>query len=265
MGFNTDYAKKNALQELSRILLKLQSSQMPDTVQMKKMFQLLLNGEAKQAGRDEQRDFYDQCDFVLKRHKVKFPNDTWDEQFLVNVKAKGEHAWIKNYRVKYNAENLKWLLQEKYKNEKVIVWTANIHAVKNYPALIENDEQRKLNYARAVDKDSVQTMAQLLHEKYGVEAYSLVCISTSGFFTPRAWISVANQPEPIILGDGNIEKEMQKICFLNLKQRVAKGKRTECSMIPVLHKTTYLANWNEVFDGVVFIPDQRPLQPVNGS
>ena len=255
MGFNSDFARKNASDELKTAITKLPFKHSSNYSFAIQTFDRLLHGTARTMNKEERLLFYAICDTLIMQHIVVSPTDNFNAQFLYNVKAKAEHTWLNNYRVKHNTANLVWLLSHTYKKRKVIIWTANIHAVKDYNALIAEDEQRVANYNKVVNKDSVHTMAHALVFKHKLHVYSLVCISTSGTYTPQAWVSMNNKPEPIVIAEGNIEKQITKTSFLDLK----KLPDATFSMIPVLHRTTFTANWREVFDGIVFISDQKPL------
>jgi len=269
MGFSTDFAKLNASENLNKIVInnKLPFKNSPNFTFVCEIFSKLLNGSTKQINKEDQERFYTYCDTLLAQVQQYAPSDSWSKQVLYNVKAKAENSWLSNYRVKHNTANLIWLLNNKYPDKKIIIWTANIHAVKNYTALIEKDSSRIKRYNAVVDKDSVHTMSHSLIEKHRVNVYSLVYISTSGAYTPRAWVNVANSPEDIIIPENNIESLVSgsgtRYSFLNLKRLAEKkSPQLEFSMIPVLHGTTFKANWSRIFDGIIFIGNQQPLSKI---
>lgn len=259
MGFNTEYAKLHAPEEFQQIISKLPFQESSEVLWMQENFQSLLNGTGKKVDSDARQRFYQNCDTITAQLRRILPKDRWAAQFIYNVRAKAENVWLSNYRVKHNAANLAWLLSNSYNQQKVILWTANIHGIKDYEALIDKDEKRKSNYQNVVDKDSVHTMSHTLRVKHKIPIYSLVCVSTSGSYTPQAWVNMANPQEPIVIQTGNLEESIAQDCFLDLKRLADTKQQAEFSMIPVLHKTTFTAHWPHVFDGIIFIRDQRPL------
>ena len=77
------------------------------------------------------------------------------------------------FRDQKMAENLFWLIDNYYPNEKVIIWTANLHAAKNLSqAIYEEGDDRYQN---------LTTLAQHLSDKYGEDkVYSIACTSSEG-------------------------------------------------------------------------------------
>jgi erythromycin esterase-like protein len=93
----------------------------------------------------DERRFFE----ILKRVKDELSKTSVDKfwiQELDNLRAYAMHSWhcvIDEEKEYYNnshrdrqmADNVIWLLNERYKGKKIIVWAANMHVVKNYSTI----------------------------------------------------------------------------------------------------------------------------------
>jgi len=268
MGFASAYSKQYAAAALEKLLtgrsLTLLSS--PDRSWFMDVFASLLSGQQTNYTETEKKLFYQWCDRLSEELDSvgSSPADA-EQQFVNNIKATAIYRWTRSYRSRQMARNADWLLKHRYSKEKVIIWTANFHAIKEYGLVVARDSVSNRFYQNAVDKDSVQTFTQQLISKGHRNLYSLACISLSGTYTPRAWISTDHPVEPVAFVPGSIEKRIDSATagslFCNLNQLPANHPLQKAlPMIPYLHTRTLTAQWKNAFDGILFIKKQRGLK-----
>jgi erythromycin esterase-like protein len=268
MGFTSAYSKQQAPAFLEK-LLSIQSislSASPDRAWFVTVFGTLLSGQQTNYSDKEKTRFYQYCDQLADELGRKTFAPSYAEQaFVNNIKATAVYRWTRAYRSRQMARNADWLLKHLYPKEKVIIWTANYHAIKDYGRVIENDSVSSRFYRQAVDKDSVTTFTQQLISKGHRNLYSLVCISLSGTYTPRAWISTDHAVEPITFLPGTVEKRVDSATgssvFCDLLSLPTHHPLQKAQpMIPYMHTRTLSAQWKNAFDGILFIKKQRGLK-----
>eukprot|EP01136_Pigoraptor_vietnamica_P022307 Opistho-1_new@73273 len=225
MGFASAYSKQYAAAALEKLLTNrsLTLSSSPDRSWFIAVFASLLSGQQTNYTETEKTRFYQWCDRLSEElnRNGSSPADV-EQQFVNNIKATATYRWTRTYRSRQMARNADWLLKHRYAKEKVIIWTANFHAIKEYGLVVARDSVSNRFYQNAVDKDSVQTFTQQLITKGHRNLYSLACISLSGTYTPRAWISTDHPVEPVVFVQGSIEKSIDAASsgsvFCNLSQ-----------------------------------------------
>lgn len=266
--FSSPYAQRNIRLRLEALLKEKQLSleKSADKVWFLSVVDSLVMNNSNRFDTVAQTKFYSWCDRLQKELRGK-PRSvvSFEEQLIYNIRAKAEQTWLRQYRVKHMAANAHWLLENRYKNKKVIIWTANYHAIKDYGKAVENHPISGPIYQNAVDKDTVKSFTQLLLEKGHESVYSLACISLSGTYTPRAWINLDNPVEKIDPPKGNIEtllnRETDKSLFADLKTLPGDHLlRSPLYMIPVSHTRSLMSQWEYVFDGILFIKEQKGLK-----
>lgn len=268
MGFASAYSKQYAAAALEKLLtsrsLTLLSS--PDRPWFMALFASLLSGQQTNYTETGKTRFYQWCDRLSEELDSvgSSPADA-EKQFVNNIKATAIYRWTRTYRSRQMARNADWLLKHRYAKEKVIIWTANFHAIKEYGLVVARDSVSNRFYQNAIDKDSVQTFTQQLIRKGHHNLYSLACISLSGTYTPRAWISTDHPVEPIAFVLGSIERSIDSAAagsvFCNLVSLPANHPLQKARpMIPYLHTRTLTAQWKKAFDGILFIKKQRGLK-----
>lgn len=266
--FSSPYAKRNIRLQLETLLktkdLSLEKSE--DKLWFLAIVDSLVLNNSARIQKSEQEKFYAWCDRMHKELREKTKSaDSYEGQLIYTIKAKAEYTWIREYRVKHMAANAQWLLENKYKNKKVIIWTANYHAIRDYGKAVENHPVSGPMYRNAVDKDTVKSFTQLLLEKGQESIYSLACISLSGTYTPRAWVSIDNPVDTIKIPPANIEnllnRQTQHSLFADLKN-LARDHflQSPWYMIPTSHARSLISQWVYVFDGILFIKEQKGLR-----
>jgi erythromycin esterase len=79
-----------------------------------------------------------------------------------------------NIREQRNAENILWLLRERYPGRKLIVWSHNVHAINT------RFTQRFDGVASAAAENTRDATARIVHDSLGTRAYSVVVASYDG-------------------------------------------------------------------------------------
>ena len=79
-----------------------------------------------------------------------------------------------NIREQRNAENVVWLLRERYPGRKLIVWSHNVHAINT------RFTQRFDGVAAAAGENTRDATARIVHDSLGRRAYSVIVASYDG-------------------------------------------------------------------------------------
>jgi erythromycin esterase len=79
-----------------------------------------------------------------------------------------------NIREQRNAENIVWLLRERYPGRKLIVWSHNVHAINT------RFTQRFDGVAAAAAENTRDATARIVHDSLGARAYSVIVASYDG-------------------------------------------------------------------------------------
>ncbi len=144
------------------------------------------------------------------------------------------------------ADNLLWLMNTCYPNERFVVWSANLHIARN---LAVNKEAY----------DSLQTMADVLDTALNHRTYSVAFSGFEGQVTQ--WDGTPQPLETAFEGslEGTLEKAGFKIAFLDFRGLPPEGQwlRAETYARP-LGNTFKLFTWPNHFDGLFFIRNIEP-------
>ena len=270
IGLSTNYAKRNFETELYPKLDVLPFANTEGYKAFKKTLSALLQAKpAKEFATSEREAFFKSLTELTAQAKQVYAMDELLQRQLLAAGAKAEYYWLRNYREKHMAANLSWLLKYKYPNDKVIVWTASFHAIKDIYAVVEKNVERTHYYRTATDKDSVEPMIQIIRRDSGLSEaiYALNMIGLSGTYTPTAWTSIHNAVDSIRTPVGSLEQLVADLNsnyhFLDLKSLPKDHLLQQpVPMIAILHRNTYAARWARVFDGLFFIKNMQPLTPL---
>ena len=98
---------------------------------------------------------------------------------LFNLSANAEQlaaSGVASYNVREqrNAENVLWLMRERYPGRKLIVWSHNVHAVN------ARFTQRFDGVAAAAGENTRDATARIVHDSLGARAYSVIVASFDG-------------------------------------------------------------------------------------
>jgi len=154
------------------------------------------------------------------------------------------------------ADNLKWLYEHKFKNEKIIIWAHNGHIPKDYTNVIPKEEILEIE-AEGISMNFIgHLMGELLYQKYGNDIYSLGFISYSGNYSHRAYNYNFEETKEIVSEQTSLEYLIHtkniKYGFINLKE-TDKIKNIPSFIISDEHNEAYLSNWKQVYDGLLYI------------
>lgn len=169
--------------------------------------------------------------------------------FFKQTYLKADTKGSNEARDKQMADNLDWLVNKKYAGEKVIVWAANGHVMKNSAASIQNEYYKRYTMGHLFTNDSAndrQTYILGFTSKQGTagrlysKPYSLSPVKPNSL---EAWID-----KKITLG------------FIDFKPfRTAFPNFSDSFYMKGLWGDN-LANWTQVFDGVFYLRDMYPCE-----
>lgn len=154
------------------------------------------------------------------------------------------------FREKRMAENLAWMIDNYYPNEKVIVWTANVHASKHLNEAIykEGDDRYQ----------QLTPLGQLLADQYGEDnVYSIACTSTEGSTNGE------QGPEKISIPPTswdyqfahNIKDDYAFVDFSQIRKSKYGDKEFEST---IMGYKPHMGKWYHIFDGILFIRKMKP-------
>jgi erythromycin esterase len=200
---------------------------------------------------------------IKKQLLKKFPVNNFWVQTVENLIQQNYQFrnWKQDYwkdmntRDKQMAANLKWLVQTKYANEKIIVWAHNYHVSKysgHYPEHFLNkaltmgtvftDDSTLMRQTYIIGFCSYQgTAGRLFGKTYKLQK------PKSGSF--ENWINSKYNYAFVNFRTYNIAHPTDKELF-NMSGSI-KGNG---------HHTSHQAEWNRIFDGVFFIRDMYPCE-----
>jgi erythromycin esterase-like protein len=150
-----------------------------------------------------------------------------------------------NIRDTYMADNLLYLLQERYPDKKVIVWAANIHVANNPEAVVEN---------RHFKSFELTLMGDLVAKAMPEESAHLAIISYGGEY---AWPSEENGhpiPEPPA---NALESKLRACGYPFAYYSLSNISSSEPYPSKLLAHFPWKARWHEVFDGVFYIENME--------
>jgi len=169
----------------------------------------------------------------------KFAQSTW-----VTSKLKGAARLAT--RDSAMAENLIWLAANKFRNRKIIVWAASYHIAK---------EKQELSF-NGIDSKSIELLGNMVNLRMPGQVYSLNIIGGSG--TYGEWFKQKYYKYPINITKGSLEMEFvsmpYKYAFIDIKNLPNK----DGFLMAGTSHNAMKANWNKVFDGVIYIKSMSP-------
>lgn len=151
------------------------------------------------------------------------------------------------------AENLLWLMNERYSGRKIIAWSGSLHAIR--VARMSDFDDRGRN---------TPSMGHFIYRALGRQSYAIGVTSYSGASEPfgrRREIVADQHPE------AEFEELMTAAGFeyglLDLRRQTIEGSWAGAEFRARPHNhTSYPAVWREVLDGLVFVREQQPRQDV---
>jgi erythromycin esterase len=160
-----------------------------------------------------------------------------------------------NLREKSNAENLLWLLSERYPNKKLIVWAHNSHIFSGFPATARTEGD-------APKKDEIDSMGRLVKRKLGDLVYSIGFLAHSG-----QWSWMGNTPiDYTVAEEDSIENSLHQVgkpyLFLDLRavKKTPKNPLNRPIAGCINRQSPEFADivWPKAYDGLFFIDTMKP-------
>jgi erythromycin esterase-like protein len=165
------------------------------------------------------------------------------------------------------AQNLRWLNETEFKDEKIIVWAANFHVAKSLKVIkdLPNSSRGGQHKGRAkFTYDAKETMGDHFVNKFNNKnnVYVLGFDSYSGTFgranglSPRVTVTPPKEES----FENWIDKKHQ-FAFVDFSAfNKTNPKSTEYFNMSGLGHVNLEGKWNEVFDGIFFIRDIYPCE-----
>ena len=157
---------------------------------------------------------------------------------------------LDNNRDSLMAENTKWLLENKYKGKKVIIWAASYHITKQ-PEIISSTSKHNFS--------GKKTLGGEIGNIYKDKVYSIGFISYQGkygisFDKPKGTTIKLHNENSI---EVYIHKYNYPFCFLALKDNKNIGSKT--AMINGFNNESYNSlDWSKNYDALIYIENMYP-------
>jgi erythromycin esterase len=157
-------------------------------------------------------------------------------------------------RDKQMAENLEWLVKNKFPEEKVIVWAANFHISKNATTAFKSEKSKGNWMGTVFTGDSLNN----------ANTYVLGFASKTGVHQLAMLNSVPHKiDKPVTAGFEHWFKKRHRFAFVDFRE--FKSKHSSFSNYFAMkghgHISSY-ADWTSVFDGVFFIKKMTPSERI---
>lgn len=199
---------------------------------------------------------------LIKEAQLENKDSSYWNIILNNLLSFANHS--NENRDKSMSDNLKFLVDKKYKGEKIIVWAANAHVIKYTDQI-----KIKPKYHKVLQYTVFENMGTLFTKDPVLAATTYILGFTSYTGTAgRLWTTPFRVEEPNKDGFENWIPKETAYAFVDFKQYNKKFGNPET---PFLMKApshfTIPGNvakipWNLVYDGVFFIRDMYPVQLV---
>jgi len=171
-------------------------------------------------------------------------------QDLKNLKGHVNYKWSdrKNrtlIRDQQMFENFKWLYENKFKGEKVIIWAHNGHIPKDYTSVISKEDIIEMEKEGFSMNFIGNLMGELLYREYGNEIYSVGFISYSGEYSNKAYQYNFQASKEIVSEENSLEYLINSMNtnygFINLRNSVIPE-----FIISDEHNEPGLTDWSKV-------------------
>lgn len=223
-----------------------------ETEQLVTQYRNLLNNL-----KDKQQQFEDEKQFLLVRTIIQNRIEVLDKNFYKYwTQTNSQKDINESYRIRDEmmAENLKWIIEELYPNEKIIVWAHNVHI-------------RKFNSGAEVytsNFPSIPMMGEILEEEYGEESYTLGLFFKEGSAKyhrdgkelPFKPVQKGSLEWTISQGEG----EATFIDFTNIPNNDETSWAREEMNIYINGKFTQKIIPTEQYDGVIGLDEVSPIE-----
>ena len=216
-----------------------------DTATTDKIISIYTEIKKQLAARQDIDEFWMQTVDNLIQQNIQFRN--WKQDYWKDM----------NTRDRQMAANLRWLALKKYPNDKIIVWAHNYHVSKyaghfpedflnnaNSMGTVFTEETLLLNQTYILGFSSLKGTAGRLSQK----TYKIQKPGPNSF---EHWINPNFEYAFVDFKKYNLANPSGKDLFFMAGS--IKGNN---------HHTNHEAEWNKIFDGVIFIRNMYPCEPV---
>ena len=203
-------------------------------------------------------DYFSKCNKYLKQIKSeigkKLSNDNFWIMILDNlIQENLEYSLRKDFKQSGNARdsqmanNLKWLSENKYPFEKIIVWAANSHVAKYADSSRTNPNDKIISMSSYFTMDS-----SLLQKSYiiGFTSYE----GEGG----RLGMEIYKIRKPKSDGFENWINKSYNYAFVDFK--TFKGSSEQFYLKGLNHNSFFKKDWTKIFDGVFYIKEMYPCK-----
>lgn len=184
-------------------------------------------------------------------------NQFWLQE-LNSLRGNAKSVWADKSKIRESisqrdrqmADNLLWLIQHKYKDEKIIVWAANYHIAKS------DNYIPKQKYYNHEDK---VLMGEILNPVLGDKMFNIGFTSSSGQYTDMTYQKTIRdiKVSPSSL-ESLLSRTKYEYGFVNFKSN------RQWTIIPfnmsAFSHFELKGNWTHVFDGVFYIREMTPSE-----
>ena len=181
--------------------------------------------------------------------------DVFWAQMIENVDAMAQTAWERRYgpRNRQMADNLAWLAREAYSGEKVIVWVASSHGIRNLSSI------ERINADRSYEGQT--SMGDYLANRFGGGIYTLGVTAHEGTYGAFYWEQQESQkispPSKNSLEDllGALSYDYSLLDFTTVPDS---HWLSQPQVARPLGYEEMRADWTTVMDGMLFIRSMEP-------
>lgn len=174
---------------------------------------------------------------------------------LNNIEALAKTAWYQDlgYRERQMAENLIWLSENEYKDEKIILWISSVYAMRNRNLI--DTMNKDFSY------DDSKSMGDVLKHHFQDSLYSIAFTAGSGLYGAFYWDSGNKEistPSP-----GSLEELIGRTginCALLNLQNLSEGDLwlKDKFITKALGYSEMRSRWNLNVDGIYYLSDMTP-------
>jgi len=218
----------------------------------------LLDKEYSHAPEEAARDLFMKVLEGIQRclGKASVPDQEFWIQELNNIRGFAKNSWYQgDNREKQMGENLLWLIEKGFPEQKIIVWAHNFHIAKNLEVL------KKAN----LETSSYSlTMGSVIYRQHAEQVYCLGLVSYQGDFCCDAWKGDLVKTRTIQLpGENDLENALfqqgHPYAFVDLLSQPAEAWiRQPHGMMGVDHYERVVLDWGKIYDGLFYIQTMEP-------
>ena len=178
---------------------------------------------------------------------IEYANVTMKDLLAVNAKSQ----ILESRRDSIMGENAIWLLQNKYKNKKVIIWAASYHITKSPEILVAEESKHSFKNKIVLGNEIAKTFPS--------QTYNIGFISYQGkygvaFDKPKGDKINPHSPNSI---EQYVSKFKYPFCYLSINKMEGINKMT-ASINGFNNKGYSSTDWSKNFDSIIYIETMYP-------